>query len=200
MPTDEQLLPDVYISVDIEADGPIPGDYSMLSFGMTVAGWYDGARLTPDDPTANTFYVELKPITDKFDPKALAVAGLDRNALQRDGEEPAAAMARAAEWVDSVSTVHVPVLVAWPAEFDWSFLHWYFIRYLGRDPFGYSSCIDTKAFYLARSGLTTRAAHEGGLPPELRSTLPHTHDALDDAMAHAERFANIFVWHKNKEK
>jgi len=25
-----------YISVDIEADGPIPGDYSMISFGAVI--------------------------------------------------------------------------------------------------------------------------------------------------------------------
>ncbi|MEX2256875.1 MAG: exonuclease [Acidimicrobiia bacterium] len=197
MAPDEQLLPDVYISVDIEADGPIPSDYSMLSFGMTVAGWYDGATFTPDDPTANTFYAELTPTSDTFDEKALAVAGLDRDKLLRDGEDPTTAMARAAKWVDRVAAGHMPVLVAWPAEFDWSFLHWYFIHYLGRDPFGYASCIDTKAFSLARSGLTTSAAHEGGLPDHLRSTLPHTHNALDDAMAHAERFAKIFVWHQN---
>jgi hypothetical protein len=136
-------------------------------------------------------------LTDQFEPDALAVAGLDRDALIRDGEDPATATARAAEWVDRVAAGHVPVLVAWPAEFDWSFLHWYFIHYIERDPFGYASCIDTKAFYLARSGLTTSAAHEGGLPNHLRSTLPHTHNALDDAMAHAERFAKIFVWQKN---
>jgi hypothetical protein len=197
MAPDEQLLPDVYISVDIEADGPIPGIYSMLSFGMTTAGRYDGETFTVDEPTDDTFYAELTPVTDQFEPDALAVAGLDRDALLRDGEDPATAMARAAEWVDSVAAGSVPVLVAWPAEFDWSFLHWYFIHYLGRDPFGYASSIDTKAFYLARSGLTMSQAHEQGLPAHLRSTLPHTHNALDDAMAHAERFAKIFVWHRN---
>jgi len=27
---------DIYISIDVEADGPIPGPYSMLSFGFAV--------------------------------------------------------------------------------------------------------------------------------------------------------------------
>lgn len=196
MASDEPLLPDCYISVDIEADGPIPGIYSMLSFGMTVAAFYDGTTFTVDEPTADTFYVELEPTGEQVDPDALAISGLDRDALLRDGEDPATAMARAAVWVDRVAAGHVPVLVAWPAEFDWAFLHWYFIRYLGRDPFGYANCIDTKAFYLARSGLTLGDAHARGLPDELRSDLAHTHNALDDAMAHAERFAKIFVWHR----
>ena len=33
---------DVYVSADIEADGPIPGPYSMLSLGMCIAGEQDG--------------------------------------------------------------------------------------------------------------------------------------------------------------
>ena len=34
---------DVYISADVEADGPIPGPYSMLAFGLAVAATFDGA-------------------------------------------------------------------------------------------------------------------------------------------------------------
>jgi hypothetical protein len=30
------MRPDVYFSVDVEADGPIPGPYSMLSVGVAV--------------------------------------------------------------------------------------------------------------------------------------------------------------------
>jgi hypothetical protein len=29
---------DLYVSADIESDGSIPGEYSMLSFGVAVAG------------------------------------------------------------------------------------------------------------------------------------------------------------------
>ena len=28
--------PEIYLSVDVEADGPIPGPYSMLSFGIAA--------------------------------------------------------------------------------------------------------------------------------------------------------------------
>ncbi|MFJ2578571.1 hypothetical protein [Kitasatospora aureofaciens] len=31
------VTPTVYVSVDVEADGPIPGPYSMVSFGAVVA-------------------------------------------------------------------------------------------------------------------------------------------------------------------
>ena len=43
---------DVYISVDIEADGPIPGRYSMLAFGLAVAATYDGEMFARRAPAA----------------------------------------------------------------------------------------------------------------------------------------------------
>jgi len=83
---------DIYISADIEADGPIPGRYSMLAFGLAVAGTYDGATFEPRDSAADTFYRELKPISDEFDAAALKVSGLDRAMLAREGADPVAAM------------------------------------------------------------------------------------------------------------
>ena len=101
--------PDTYISVDIEADGPIPGVYSMISIGMALAGRFDGQRFEAVDPSTETFYAELAPISEEFDPQALAVSGLDRDALRREGEDPAVAMSRAADWVDRVAAGTEPM-------------------------------------------------------------------------------------------
>ena len=65
-------LPELYIAADVEADGPIPGPYSMLSLGMSVV----------DQPEL-CFYTELRPISDQVVPEALAVAGLDRDRVLR---------------------------------------------------------------------------------------------------------------------
>ncbi|MBT2467323.1 hypothetical protein J7E97_05425 [Streptomyces sp. ISL-66] len=73
--------PNVCICVDIEADGPAPGPYSMISFGASVAGHQDGASYTARDPERDTFYRELCPISEAFVPEALAVGGLDRDRL-----------------------------------------------------------------------------------------------------------------------
>jgi hypothetical protein len=73
---------ELYVATDVEADGPIPGPYSMLSLGMAVAG-------RPD----LTFYSELKPISDEFVPEALAVSGLDRDRLITEAPTAAEAMA-----------------------------------------------------------------------------------------------------------
>lgn len=102
--------PGLYISVDIEADGPIPGPYSMISFGAAVAGRQDGAAYTPADPAARTFYRELRPISDRYVEAALAVSGLDRDRLLREGTEPAVAMAEFRAWVREVSAGAQPVM------------------------------------------------------------------------------------------
>jgi hypothetical protein len=66
---------DVHISVDVEADGPIPVVHSMSSLGACVAGAFDGKRFTRLDPAAATFYAELQPVSEEFDPQAAAVSG-----------------------------------------------------------------------------------------------------------------------------
>src|SRR4051794_5599475 len=90
---------DLYISGDVEADGPIPGEFSMLSFGLAVAGRFDGDEFEPADPAQRTFYAELRPITERWQPEALGVSGLDRDALTRKGRAPAEAMGEAADWI-----------------------------------------------------------------------------------------------------
>ncbi len=185
---------DIYISADIEADGPIPGRYSMLALGFSVAATFDGNDFQTRDPTATTFYRELRPISDEFDLAALAVAGLDRKALIREGAEPGAAMREAAEWV-AVQTVGArPVLVGYPVVFDWMFLHWYFVRFAGESPFGFSGALDMKTMYQQKARVTLDKAGRGDLPPGLTSRRQHTHNALDDAVEQADIFNRLFAW------
>src|SRR5690606_41904894 len=103
---------ELYVSADVEADGPIPGPYSMLSFGLAVCGTFDGTRFTAPDPAERTFYAELKPISGDFDPQALEVSGLDRERLLREGRDPAEAMRRAAARGKTGADGALPVLVA----------------------------------------------------------------------------------------
>ena len=64
---------EIYVSADLEADGPLPGPYSMISVGLSVVG----------DAGVN-FYSEVRPISNQWDPEALAVSGLDRDRLLRE--------------------------------------------------------------------------------------------------------------------
>lgn len=183
---------DVYISADIESDGPIPGRYSMLSFGLAVAATFDGRRFTPREHAESTFGRELRPITAEFVPAALAVSGLDRDRLAREGTDPAEAMADAAAWVCEQAGGARPVMVGYPIVFDWMFLHWYFVRFRGSSPFGFSGALDMKTMYQRRAGVTLDRAGRDDLPPELLPDRPHTHDALADAIEQAEIFARLW--------
>ena len=185
---------DLYISADIEADGPIPGRYSMLAFGLAVAGRFDGRSFEACDPSATTFYRELRPISDHLDPAALRVAGLDRDQLEEAGALPTEAMTEAARWIEEQAGADQPVLVGYPVVFDWLFLHWYFVAFLGESPFGFSSALDMKTIYQQKGRVTLDEAGREDLPPFLRSVREHSHNALDDAIEQGEIFIKLFEW------
>jgi DNA polymerase III epsilon subunit-like protein len=170
---------EVFISVDIEAAGPIPGEYSMLSLGACVVG-------NPDE----SFYAELQPINDNFIQQALEVSGFSLEALKATGEEPRLAMERFEGWIKQAAGDHRPVFVAFNATFDWSFTHWYLIKFLGRDPFGISG-LDIKAYYMGKHhtswGKTVKREVRSQYPPRFQ----HTHHALDDAKEQADIFAQM---------
>jgi hypothetical protein len=185
---------DMYFSVDVEADGPIPGVYSMLALGMAVAGEFDGQRFTAADPHERTFYRELKPVSDQIDAEALAVSRLDRDKLVAEGADPAHAMTEAAAWVRSEAGARRPVFVGYPVVFDWMFMHWYFVRYAGDSPFGFSNALDIKTIYQQKAQVTVGGAGRDDLPDTLKSATRHTHNALDDAIEQADIFARLFIW------
>lgn len=167
----------------------------MLAVGLCVAGRLEARRYEPADPEEQTLYLELAPISDRFDPAAVEVAQLDREALRRDGEKPGAAMVRVAEWIAAVSGEARAVICAYPAAFDWPFLYWYLQSYaVEQNPVGFSSCIDMKTIYATKAGVPFGEAGRDNLPEELRSERAHTHNALDDAIEQAEIFSKLFTW------
>ena len=172
---------DLYVAVDVEADGPIPGPYSMLSIGMAVVG-------RPD----LRFYTELRPISDAFVPEALAVCGLDRDRLAREAPSPEEAMRAAAEWVDGLRSEGRPVFLAAPAVWDGMYVHWYFVRFVGRNPFGVTGGgVDLRSYWMGSRGCAWNESHKRVMKEVLGVDSPHTHDALDDAVELAAVFEAI---------
>ena len=157
-----------YVSVDIEADGPIPGDYSMISFGAVVV----------EPALDRTFAGQCKPISEQWVPEALAVSGHTRE--QTLGFPDAKAeMQRFAAWLDSVKGPGGRLIfIADNNGFDWMFVCWYFHHFLGKNPFGFSSQ-NLGSLY---KGLVKDAAKSF---KHLRKTA-HTHDPVDDARGNAE--------------
>lgn len=186
---------DMYFSADVETDGPIPGPYSMLSFGLVLAGSFDGSNFSRPAQYDRSFYRELRPISDDFQIDALRVNGLDRERLLKNGSSPAGAMTEAADWVAALAGRARPILVAYPLSFDWSFLYWYFTKFSRKgSPFNHSQCFDIKTAFAVKAHIPIASAGRSRLMPSLRPNGAHTHNALDDAIEQAQVFANLFEW------
>ncbi len=103
-----------YIMVDVETDGPIPGDYSMIAFGAVLV----------DEQLNKSFYGQLKPISEKFIPEALAVSGFTRDQTN-SFDDPTTVMQNFADWLKEVSP-NRPSFISDNNGFDWMFICWYF--------------------------------------------------------------------------
>ena len=168
-----------YVSVDIEASGPIPGEYSMLSVG---------ACLVRD--VKEGYYAELRPISDQYVSEALDVSGMSLAHLREHGTDPTEAMTSLSRWIKEVSGRRRPVFVGFNAGFDWAFVNWYFHKFLKDNPFGIGG-VDIKAYYMGLSGCPWNETTSGKLPDWLQPSQPQTHNALDDAHAQAEMFSRL---------
>ncbi|MFD0853078.1 exonuclease, partial [Actinomadura adrarensis] len=107
-------------------------------------------------------------------------------------EAPAAedAMSAAAKWINGLRKEGRPVFLAGPAVFDGMFVHWYFMRFLGKSPFNASGAgIDLRSYWMGRNGCEWSATRKGTIVHELGiEGLKHTHHAGEDA----EELATVF--------
>lgn len=155
-----------YFLTDVEADGPIPGDFSMISIGCVMVR--SGLDIR--------FSANLRPISDKYIEEALSVSGKTR-AETLLAEEPKQVMQKFANWIAANKKGNA-VFVSDNNGFDWMFTCWYFHHFLGSNPFGYSS-INLGSLYKGMVKSTSKNFKH------LRITA-HTHDPLDDALGNAE--------------
>ena len=184
---------EIYVSTDVETDGPLPGVNSMLSLGSAafrVAG--------REKHLVSTFSVNLETLPEASpNPRTMEWwAGQPEawSACRRNPEDPASAMARYAAWLHGLGDL--PVFVAWPLGFDYFFVHWYMIRFTGSDPFRRNG-IDMRSFAMAQLHRDYRASGKKALPRRWFDEAPHTHVALDDAIEQGALFCNMAI--ENRE-
>jgi DNA polymerase III epsilon subunit-like protein len=171
---------EVFISVDVETSGPIPGEYSLLTIGAVNV-----------DDLSQTFECALKPLNRNADPRAMEVTGLTLDELDRTGILPQEAMSRLGQWLASVVGPDAkPVFVGFNAPFDWSFVNYYFHRFAGGNPFGFSA-LDIKAYYMGSTGCSWGDTSSRRMAAVLHPATHGTHVALDDALYQAELFRLI---------
>jgi len=160
-----------YIMVDVEADGPIPGDYSMISFGAMIV----------EPSLSKTFYMQLKPISGQWIPAALEISGFTREQTLTF-EEPQSVMEKFALWIEAESSGRA-FFISDNNGFDWQFINWYFHHFCGKNPFGHTSSNLGSLYKGVVKDTFVNFKH-------LRKTA-HTHHALDDVRGNAEALLQI---------
>ena len=177
-------MTEVYVSSDIEADGPIPGPHSMLSFAS--------AAYSAEKELLGTFSANLvtlpgaqpHPKTAEWwasQPEAWA-------ACRSDLREPEVAMSDYLAWLKGLPGK--PVFVAYPATYDFLFVYWYLIRFTGESPFSHAG-LDIKTLAMALLRKPFRDCTKRNMPKRWFDPAPHTHVALDDAIEQGALFCNM---------
>lgn len=197
---------EIYVSTDVEADGPIPGPHSMLSFASAafVLEMDEGGRQPVGFREAGSFSRNLETLPGAAGAAETMAFWRDHpaawEATRLDPRPPEAALREYVAWLTALEHEAVPgrrlrpVFVAYPAGFDFSFVHWYLVRYAGRSPFGFAA-LDVKSYAMAVLRTSFRGAAKSRFPREWFGPQRHTHVALDDAREQGELFCRMLIAH-----
>lgn len=182
-----KITPEIYVSTDVEADGPIPGPHSLLSFAS--------AAYTADKKIVGTFSRNLKLLPRaKGHPKQMKFWRENPEqwaACRKDPADIAQAMKEYSDWLKQLPGT--PVFVGFPAAYDFMWVQWYLHKFTGDSPFGHAA-LDIKTFLMPLMQRQYRAIGLKGLPREWFDNLPHTHVALDDAIEQGALFCNALAF------
>jgi hypothetical protein len=179
-------MAEIYVSTDVEADGPIPGPHSVLSFASAA---YRG-----DKTLVGTFEANLTLLPGASgDPRTMAWWQRQPEAwaaCRANLREPSVVMPEYVAWLKALPGK--PVFVSYPAAYDFMFVYWYLIRFAGESPFSHSA-LDIKTYAMALLGTAYRESVKRNMPAKWFDELPHTHVALDDAKEQGALFCNMLT-------
>jgi hypothetical protein len=177
---------EVYVSTDVETDGPIPGPHSMLSFAS--------AAFLADQTPVGTVAANLHLLPGAAGDERTMAWWRENpeawDASRRDLRDPADAVRDYLAWLESLPGK--PVFVGYPATFDFLFVYWYLIRFAGRSPFSFAA-LDIKSYAMATLGRPFRECTKRNMPRAWFDHVPHTHVALDDAIEQGRLFCNMLA-------
>ena len=177
---------EIYVSTDVETDGPAPGLNSMLSFGS--------AAYLADKTLVGTFTANLETLTGAAaDPETMAWWLTQPEAwaaCRQDPQPPASVMPRYAAWLKGLGGN--PVFVGYPAAFDFMFVTYYLFRFAGESPFSYFA-LDIKTYAMALMKVNFYDVTKLNMPQRWFDDLPYTHVALDDAISQGALFCNLLA-------
>ncbi|MDD5070185.1 MAG: exonuclease [Candidatus Omnitrophica bacterium] len=175
---------EIFISTDVESDGPIPGVYSMLSFGS--------AAMLANKEIISTFSANLETLpgaSQDSDTMHWWQGQKDAwDACRKDLQNPEQAMLSYVNWLDNLGGR--PVFLAYPASFDFNYIYWYLMKFVGRSPFEYMA-LDIKSYAMAVLKKPFYDVTKSNMPEEWFDQSKKSHIALEDAIEQGQLFCNI---------
>jgi oligoribonuclease (3'-5' exoribonuclease) len=183
-------IKEYYISVDVEADGPCPGVNNMLQFG---AVFYDSNGNVLDEYLANILPIEgavADPGTmNWWSEQEAKRPGLWASMMENRVDAKTAMegfRAKVNKWSGALRAS--PLVVAYPAGFDFTFAYYYQCRFLGSSCVGFSA-LDMKTMAMCLLNRTYHDSAKRRFPREwFNPKFSHTHNALDDARGQGYTF------------
>jgi hypothetical protein len=125
---------------------------------------------------SKTFYGQTKPISKLWIPEALDISGFSRKEHEKFSE-PVIVMSDFAKWIKE-TCVGSPIFISDNNGYDYSFINYYFHKYYGSNPFGWSSRRIGDLYCGMKMDAQSRWKH-------LRKT-NHDHNPINDAKGNAE--------------
>jgi len=184
-----------FFCVDVEASGPVPGLFNMVSMGCVAVDERSDGSFAPGEQ----LYLELRPVFSGIEPEAMRIAGLSLEHLRQNGQEPVEAMRALAQFVRaSTRDGRRAVFVGHNAPFDWMMVCYYFVFTRIENPFGYSA-LDTKALSMGLFGLPWGETNKEVLPGLLSiadEDATQKHRADYDARFQAEILCGLLRKHR----
>lgn len=182
--------PELYISIDVETDGPAPGVNSMLSLG---AATFD----QEGNEGPGVFYEKLLPLSyaeANYDTMAWWDTQPEaREEVLKDRKLPGLVMEQFVHWLDLMSNYKL-IAVGWPIAFDFAFVNYYCWNFCGRNPLGFAG-IDIRSYI---NGILSQPSYYGLGEAELRKlagdidkTGLRPHFAVDDAIEQGRLFMAV---------
>jgi hypothetical protein len=170
---------------DIEADGKCPGLSSMLSFAT--------AAFDIEKNLIGTFEANLE-LLEGAEPHPSTTEFWndfpeEYKKTRVNVRDPLTAMTEYKVWLDTLPGK--PIFVGYPAAYDFKWIDYYTVKFLGDNPFSFSRCVDVKSYAWALMGKHFQSCSKRSMPKHWFDDLPHTHVAIDDAIEQGAMFINM---------
>ncbi len=156
-----------YVVIDCESDGPCPPLFSLVCFGAVIV----------EPSLSKTFFGKTAPITENFNPEALSVSGYSRE-QHESFDDPVAVFRAFDDWIKENSKGR-PIFICDNPCYDWQWINYYFHRYIGNNPFGWSG----RRIGDLYCGMVNNSHAQW---KHLRHPYEHNHNPVSDALGNAQ--------------